>query len=420
MGEIERLHCVGNFASFHAAVQNVKHRHLVFRVLSRAAATFYQYVVVRHRVFPYPLFRLPLEPELKDQILERCDSSYDAYTESFMKGFGEDICSDTALLELAVLVKTGATNIVPRECGHSHIRRMIMAKSTHVTRTDLATVNAEFILAACRTRERALVFPLGSRQVRKVRSKKQGVRHASDLGPHERKRLRPKRAGGGGAWRAYVSAHCRGRVKASFRALAEEYKQLSADERAVYVALGVQATRARALGGVSFGQVARAVSRAVERDSVHRRAISMDTAASQLARMSFEVAIEGGAIGAVIKKSRADRVLMRRLERERVFLVAERMAVARQTVGVAQRDQAIMAIPCLAISALGLTAEPKRGAVSSIAHTCTIGQEIPRMLGLWARQPRGHELLHWLASDLQLKGATRIHDEQEHLPAEPR
>ena len=104
MGEIERLHCVGNFASFHAAVQNVKYRHLVFRVLSRAAATFYQYVVVRHRVFPYPLCRLPLEPELKDQILERCDSSYDAYTESFMKDFGEDICSEAALLELTVLV----------------------------------------------------------------------------------------------------------------------------------------------------------------------------------------------------------------------------------------------------------------------------------------------------------------------------
>ena len=262
----------------------------------------------RVSVFPFPLPRMLLEPELKDPMLERCESSYDAYTESFMGTFGEDICSETALLELAVVGETGATNIVPRECGHSHIRRTIMAKSTRVTRTDLATVNAEFILAACRTRERALVLPPGSRLVRKLRSKKKGMRHASDPGPRERRRVRPKRAGGGGAWRAYVSAHCRGRAKASVRALAEEYKQLFADERAVYVALGVQATRARALGGASFGQVARAVSRAVERDSVHRRAISMDTAASPLARMSFEVAIEGGAIGAVIKESRADRL----------------------------------------------------------------------------------------------------------------
>ena len=87
-------------------------------------------------------------------------------------------------------------------------------------------------------------FPPGHKLFRARKTRKQRL-----------SRVPKKRRGGGGAWRAFLKSR---KLKAG-AAAADEYQQLSREEKASFVQRGVLGSRAHQYGVPAFGQSNRAI-----------------------------------------------------------------------------------------------------------------------------------------------------------------
>ena len=141
---------------------------------------------------------------------------------------------------------------------------------------NVASVSASYILGKIRRREAELLRPAGSRVfVKKRRSKRTLPKPVPTT-----KRGMPRRAPGGGSFRAYISQKCKGIAKACFRQLGEEYRALSCEERARFKVMGAEATVVHRQGGDAFGKTARELARLVLRREAQGRAQLLDTNAT--------------------------------------------------------------------------------------------------------------------------------------------
>ena len=196
----------------------VKWRNILFRLLSREAAMIYMLLVMRHETFPFLLFLLLVDPAYADIIKGMCESSYDEFTAGFIAHYKDHggIDGPRALLELAVIAIIVKTSTVRIEVLNGKLRKILRTRSNQTARPDLGVVSAEFLLSRVRARETRWKRNWKVTKKRKVGGKglvrKRSTRKA--IQPPKRKR------GGGGAWRAYVSARCRDKCKAVMKDLA--------------------------------------------------------------------------------------------------------------------------------------------------------------------------------------------------------
>ena len=127
-----------------------------------------------------------------------------------------------------------------------------------------------------------------------------------------------KHARGGGAWRAFVSERCKGVCKAIFRTLAGEYRQLSAEDKQRYAFRGALGTLAHRSSGSSFGLVARALGRAMTKDTQNRRAAVFDRGGEAASDKSLALALRAQEFFVEVKKAQMDAIVFRRIEQSAV------------------------------------------------------------------------------------------------------
>jgi hypothetical protein len=242
---------------------------MAFGLIARSAAGLDHLLRSRHRGYPFKLFSL-LEDDplvaaasiLEDPPCVRC-----TFTNKFLgsvakrahrDGDGEIVTQPSAesladpttrvtLLVVALTVKTDTSRI---ECRHAAIRRFLNA-TTHHRSTEIAS--ASFVLCQQRVLFHTGKPPLQASKVRKHIAKQ-----------------KVDRRGGGGRQRFFISQRLRGkplppdRRSEIFQDLAEQYKQLSAEQLSELDDHARAGTIAHAAGGSSFGPApyARARSRA--------------------------------------------------------------------------------------------------------------------------------------------------------------
>ena len=200
LNKLREAHDVARFDSWPAHWRTMETQSLLFRLLSRQGAGVKENLVVKHRDFPYLLFRLlGDDSSAKEEIESRCDSSKDAYTESFFAYFGDDIESPAALSELAMIVTSASTNTASLESSNASLRRRMNATGVQVNLQHLEHTSAEFYLGKLRRRGWEAKFPAGHEMHWKAATayakKDQKPKGDSD-GPSR---------GGGGPWRAFLS-----------------------------------------------------------------------------------------------------------------------------------------------------------------------------------------------------------------------
>ena len=188
----------------------------------------------------------------------------DDFSSSFIKHFKKiGLVVYVALLELVLHILLGSTATTRIENLNAWLRRQVMLRgqTKQVSQIDLS---AAFVIARSRNRagvHRAKSGLVGKKK-RKIRADKKVI---------HTKTKRSKRRGGG-AYRAYISARCKGVMKAGFKALSRDFAILDAKDKEYYKQLGRKGTLTHRTGNNSFGLQPRAAARALANASVHTKA----------------------------------------------------------------------------------------------------------------------------------------------------
>ena len=204
----------------------------LFKCLSRQAAAIHELLATKHKACPYMVFRLISDPAAAQAELDgTCRSAMDDFTTGFLEAYPDELCSEPAMLELAMVLMHARTSTVSLESSNASVRRRLHGASLQVVMPDLHAISAEFALGKLRRRQLERKCPPGHREHRgKVKQRRQN-----------RKR---KRGGAGGAYRAFV--HSRGQ-KIS-KELNDEWRALTAVAKAAFIPAGRHATARSALG----------------------------------------------------------------------------------------------------------------------------------------------------------------------------
>lgn len=413
--DLELLHHADHYMGLLAHDITISTSHLIFRMLSREASSVYQRLVVRHRCFPYKLFLLLLDAPDAAHLEPYCEPSLDEYSKSFLTHFQGNLHSKEARLELAMVALWARTNTVKLESANATIRRRLVVASVQSKVPRLDKVSAETLLGNLRRREHERKHPRGDPQHwRSLEARKSGMKKGSRRRRGGKKP--PRRGGGGGAWRAFVSARCRGVTKAIFRELAREYAQLTAQEKQMYTEAGATGTIAHRVGGHAFGLVARELAMALEKRRILQLAGGADE--SEVRVLPYDtgkkaLAIQTHALGASIRQAKADLRILRAIEAKRHELVAEALAEWRAGASFRTRDELIMTLPGLAKAAPGVHAQPPMPGADFTAHVQPpLGLQVPRLLGM-RNVPGVNRFLDALSAEWERMHLVAKHEDQE-------
>jgi hypothetical protein len=218
------------------ASRTVSLRSLAFRLLSRAAALVHELLVVPQQGCPWQLFTLLEKPELIAQVASTPICRRDRFTHDFLGRF-PDLTSPHVRPTLHSLALEFTSDTGQIETLHATIRRRLLAAS-HNTHTELfAVLGSEWI---------ALQSKHTMPQGRSSQTSKGGKISKKHAGP---------RRGGGGGYRAYVSAQVKscGRDFGDQAAFAQEWGRLDDEEKESYIVQGTTATRRHREGNSAFG-----------------------------------------------------------------------------------------------------------------------------------------------------------------------
>lgn len=245
--DIVQIQSPDRYLAWPAEWKSVRVRNMLFRTISRQAASVKELLVCKHRRFPHKLFLLVADPDMEHEILSSCASSRCSYTESFLAAFGNDLSSRDALLELTMVVMTARTSTISLESSNASVRRRLVALSIQTRMPRVEAVSAEFVLAKVRRRQHERKYPAGHKL------------HWFRVKKHAQVKPPKRRRGGGGAWRAFTSSRCKGQGPANFAELAIEYRGQSERTRSGFAEIGALATAAHRHGASSsFGPSAKA------------------------------------------------------------------------------------------------------------------------------------------------------------------
>ena len=234
----------------HPDERTVENNEFIFRSLMRARALVFQLLAHVHEGFPWALFRLLDDESIADTLLGKARTSpclLDSFTKAFMEWFpGDMLKSADARLMLLVIVSSMKIDIAHVEVGHGRVRRRVVAASNNTHTQMLEAAGAAWVFGENRRRE-AEARKLSGQQAFAAKSSRQKQRHKA--APSSSRRLSTGRADnatqrtrrGGGAWRAFVSAHIHN--DSDFASLGRKYRQLSDVEKAYYKAEGRKMTQ---------------------------------------------------------------------------------------------------------------------------------------------------------------------------------
>lgn len=215
----------------------------IFVLVARLAAAAYRLLVVRHRRWPFKLFKLLSDPLVKEELLDAKDCCLDGYTQSFREYYGEEAGGPAAIAELVSVAAVSHTDTASVERWHSRNQRRAQFR-VWTNCQDLETLSAKFLGMQCR--DACVVRDDAGRPAKRLR----GPRPSAKLGAGPKRRM-----GKSGPWRAFVHIKAAGRqLSPEFSAqLSEEYRALDAEALEYYRELGVlacyEAQRGRTSGG---------------------------------------------------------------------------------------------------------------------------------------------------------------------------
>ena len=238
MSAIADLHESEHFQHWLAAWHTRDTQTLLFKGLSRQAASVHELLHKKHQSCPYKVFLLatPAAEDVEKELLEdTCVHSRDEYTSSFMLAYA-NLRSEDALLELAMILLHARTNTVSLESSNATVRRRLFGASLQVIMPELHAVSSEFALGKLRRRQHSIRHPPGHKEHNKKLSKKALV-------PQQR-----KRRGAGGAGRAFMNSK---KMRVS-KELWDEFRALPEHEKQEYAALGRIATAKAKYMGAAF------------------------------------------------------------------------------------------------------------------------------------------------------------------------
>ncbi len=207
-----------------------------------------------------------------------------------------------------------------------------------------------------------------------------------------------------------------------FCALAEEYRNLTHQDKARYLHKGRLGTIAYRAGGKSFGVVSKVLALAVaDRRLQHlagRRAESQvallpnGSAASALAIQTTQFPTE-------LKRAQVDSKLFNVIVKKEHEAAASSLALWRSNEGMKARNDLVHRLPALASLSHGLTGEPCLAGVRVLCMTCPLADQVKRVMGLRGVAGFRTPLQSLNAEWGRLHQVTQ-HAQQENLPAEPK
>ena len=382
MDSIASLHDPRKLSAIPDGWKTVRYRHLMFRLLSREAAVIYELLVLLHRQFPFRLLKLTTDPSDAAGVANSCRSSRDAFSDHFIEKYMDNLTAFEPLLILAILIILGRTSTSRIEALNAKLRKILMAKSNATKRPNITNISAEFMLAKLRSRERGLW-----QRIWKVWREPFAASTAASRPVNSRRvrKNRRKKPGGGGAWRAFVSARCRGLGRQLFSQLAEEYRSLSDEDRLGFKEAGEVATLRHRRGSASFGELARAITRRCSREDTRRR-IQAAMLDGRIPDSPHTVALlPPGEFVNGVSQRRADRKILSQMMREKENANIEEVHAWLASDGIAKRDALLASVPALAPFASSLLGSPKLNGVDVFNFCPPLGAELPKLVGRLSR-----------------------------------
>ena len=226
--EVSRLfHSITTWVHF---LETERFRSRILQAFMRSAAVVFQLMVTRLKGYPYALLSV-LDPGSRDSAVAmalaapRC--MLDTWSRRFLEMFpGEDLKGQEAQAVLELVAEVGMGTTFSTERLHS--RNLSRAKQRQSRKADVQYLGLSHMgfsaPSSCRHSAPSAQVTSGNRPGR----------------PRKKDKADPQRRGGGGAWRAYVSAHLGGRYLKGEVAteLSAGYRALTQEQKAHYQLLG--------------------------------------------------------------------------------------------------------------------------------------------------------------------------------------
>ena len=251
-----------------------KFQAVVFRMLSRMGCLIQELMIAPTSRFPLQLFKIieggrPVAERLS-RVLEDCPCILDAFTSHMLETFPGVALAEgdgLALLQSLALLTPVETGHLER--SHGRVSRLLRSQSVQTRRPTFSFLNAQQV---CRKyKERVAGTSTAKAKPTSRRASSLGSR--DETGPEGES----TRRGGGGAWRAFLSAACRGSAgRSDFGQLQQEYAAIKAEGGERWQRLeevGRAATELHKETGLpSFGQPTRQIRRKMETHAAQVRA----------------------------------------------------------------------------------------------------------------------------------------------------
>ena len=219
----------------------VHQRAKAFKMLSRMGCAVEELLRWEHVKMPLALFRLLADtsPAAVASLKAIPGCRRDSWSDHFLTTYDDPTCPEAiaVLTAIAAQLKVDVSEI---ERGHASIRRLLVARN-NLSHT-MTFPELSGLWMAHQVRRKGMVSRYGAL----------GRKRPSASAPAKKKASqKPKqKKGGGGGWRAYMSAQLRQRGRGLnmrhdgvVAMLSREYRELAAEDKAAYIALGQRATR---------------------------------------------------------------------------------------------------------------------------------------------------------------------------------
>ncbi len=229
---------------------------LAFTMLSRLVCGTHQLLEWRCKKYPYALFAALRGHTDSKKIFETSPCLQDEVTQSLKDMFptADLFASSNCNAFISFLARLAETDIGPIERQHAISRRIIQMRSFATTPVALEALSADWLLRRFVQNNvdvSSYRFVESDLDIKRFRDR---TKRWKNMRSKVRKMKRKK--GGGGAYRAFISAKMKGKkaTRQSFQDLAEEYRQLSPGEKQYYSDIGAVATATHRTGNVKpFG-----------------------------------------------------------------------------------------------------------------------------------------------------------------------
>ena len=234
-------------------------RQRVFSLLSCIGCLVHE-LRVAHQGYPWKMFRLLVDTDLAEEIEKDCCRLRDPWSESLYSSYiktSDGLNNIELKARLGAIVRLLRREMAQIEANHAAVRRALKLNSVQTHSVLFQHMSAQ--------RSTKLVRNLSARLrpgfQRPKRQALQNTRRDAPAQPPEQLEIKTHHGGG---WRAYIRERTLGsKGRPHFKAIAEEYRALSAEEHQRFRRVGRVASKHRRQGATThtFGETTRQVER---------------------------------------------------------------------------------------------------------------------------------------------------------------